>query len=669
MTEMLPPCNNACPVHTDVRGYLAAIARGDYTEAYRLIKAHNPFPSVCSWICLHPCESACRRAQIDAPVAIRSLKRFAVETVVWPEEKVCSNINTGKKIAVLGSGPAGLTAAYDLVRLGHHVTVYDRCREPGGHFMASLPTFRLPRKVLQHDVGRILSAGVNFVSATEVGKDISIDKLRKEYDAVIIATGLWGSRNLVKPGFNQAGVLSALRFLDLVNRGEIPEIGKQVAVIGGGNVAMDVARAALRLGASAITVVCLEKREQMPASDWEIAEALAEGVTLEPGYGPVEVLSDKGRITGVKVQEVQSVYDEKGRFNPTYRLNSYKTIKSDTVILSIGQAPETTFLEGSSLKTDTMGYLQIDKHSLATKVPGVFACGEIIAGPGPAIAAVASGHRVADSVHRYLGAEKILPVDEEFTFIEELPEDIAKKVPPLERQVMPSLAPEQRALNFLPYEMGLNESAALREARRCMNCGLGAKVDTEKCAACLTCRRVCPYDVPVVQEHASIPVEACLTCGVCAANCPAGAISLDVMDAKALAKPNYFSRSKENELMAEGHLTVFICRGACANFTPHELKLKNSTSLPETQWVEIPTSGALRLEWILESFEHGAAAVAVVACSTGQCRHPMGGNACKGVVERAKKLLTQLGIQPERLYCCQPINGEDLIELLENYFS
>jgi len=665
VTELIPPCTNACPVHTDVRGYLAAISRRDYLEAYHLIRANNPFPSVCAWICSHPCEGACRRAQVDAPLSIRNLKRFAVDAVGLRAEKVTPTRYTGKKVAIVGSGPAGLTAAFDLVRLGHQVTVYDRYREPGGHFLASLPTFRLPREILRRDVEQILSAGVDFIPETEVGRDIKVDELRKKNNAVIICTGLWGGRGVDMPGFDHPGVLFALPFLKSANIGENPRIGKRVAVIGGGNVAMDVARTALRLGATEVKVICLENREEMPASVWEITEALAEGVTLEHGYGPVEVLSNGGQITGIKVQKVKTVFDSGGKFNPIYEPNIYKIIPGDTVILSIGQTPEISFLEGSSLITDAMGYLLIDKNSLSTGATGVFACGEIVTGSGPAIAAVASGQRVAGIVDRYMRGEKIIPAKKEIKLIGALPAEIAEKVPRFERQEMPSLKPEQRSINFLPYELGLGESAALREVGRCMNCGLGAKVDTEKCAACLTCQRVCPYGVPVVKEHARISVEGCLACGICAAACPAGAITLETVDGSTIKKSLYSPGSKDNTPI-ERYLAVFACRGACVDNLAQD-RLRNSSTLNKTRLVEIPTAGALRLEWILDAFENGAAGVVIVACVPGQCRHPSGSVSIKGVFERARTLLVHLGIKPERLYYCQQGEGEDLIGLLENY--
>lgn len=667
MIELLPPCANACPVHTDVRGYLAAILRQDYLEAYRLIRANNPFPSVCAWICPHPCEIACRRAQVDAPLSVRNLKRFVVEVAGGSVKEAAPAGNTGKKVAVIGSGPAGLTAAYDLARAGHRVSVYDRCREPGGHFLASLPVFRLPREILRQDVEQILSAGVDFVPGTEVGKDISIKELRKKFDAVIICTGLWGGRGIDAPGFDHAGVLYALPFLHAANTGAKPQIGKQVIVLGGGNVAMDVARTAIRLGAPGVTVICLENREQMPASVWEVQDAVAEGVTIVPGYGPVEVLSDGERLTGIKVQQVESVYDTEGKFNPIFAPDVYQTFPGDTVILSIGQTPERSFLAGSGLYTDARGYLPMEQDSFAASVAGVFACGETVNGPGPAIAAVASGHRAAGLAHRYLQGEATLAAEKELKVIGALPEAIAGKVPRFARQEMPLLSPGQRALSFLPYEMGFSEPAALREAGRCLNCGLGARVDTEKCVACLTCQRLCPYGAPVVAEHARIAAEDCLACGICAAACPAGAITMGVVEAD-LVNKTLNAAGAAADAPAAPFLAVFACRVVSAEYLLRD-RLKASPALKHARLFEVPTNGALRLEWILDAFEHGASGVMILDCRPGQCRHPGGSASCRSVLERAGLLLEQLGLPRERLYYCQPDEGEDLIGLLEKSLS
>ncbi|MDD3653867.1 MAG: FAD-dependent oxidoreductase [Desulfotomaculaceae bacterium] len=671
MQAIIPPCTNACPVHTDVRGYLAAISRRDYLEAYQLIKANNPFPSVCAWVCPHPCEGACRRAQVDAPLAIRNLKRFAIDAVGVVGEKEITTFS-GKRVAVIGSGPAGLTAAYDLARMGHQVTVYDRCQEPGGHFFASLPIFRLPREMLRRDIERIYLAGVEFVPGVEVGIDVHIDELRGQYDAIVISTGLWGGRGVDQPGFEHRDVLLALPFLRAVNLGKKPQIGKDVLIIGGGNVAMDVARTAVRLGAPHVTVICLESQEQMPASKWEIKEALAEGVTLLPGYGPEEVLFEKAKISGLLIQKVKSVFNQEGKFNPAYERGYSLSIPGDTIILAIGQTPEKSFLRGSGLKTDARGCLIIDKINLSTRTAGVYACGELARGPGPAIAAVASGHQVAGIVDSYLQGAKPSTPEKEYHLIGELPGWVADRAPRFARQEMPALPPAQRTLNLQPYELGLGEHEALQEVRRCLNCGLGARVDTEKCSACQTCQRVCPYGVPVVGEYAQISLDGCMACGICAANCPSSAITMEVLELNTIEQ-TLSTRAQENikhtGAREDGRLlTIFACRGTIFDGLSLE-RLKSALPQNRFEVFELPSAGALRLEWLLAAFEQGAGGVAVVACQTGQCRHNGGSAATKQVVYRAGKLLEQLGIGANRLFYCQPGTEAEMLEGLTSFAS
>ncbi len=659
MGQILPPCTDACPVHTDVRGYLAAITRRDYREAYRLIRAGNPFPSVCAWVCHHPCEDACRRAGVDAPLSIRDLKRFVVEAVDRPATGLPRATATGKKVAVVGAGPAGLTAAYDLVHLGHRAVVYDRLPAPGGQFLTSLPTYSLPREVLRRDVEEIMAAGVEIHTGTEIGKDILISRLQEEYDAVIISAGLWAERGLPLPGFGHPCVLLALPLLKAANAGVKPGIGNCVIVIGGGDVAMDVARTALRLGATDAKVVCLESRDRMPAHIWEIEDALAEGVKLFPGFGPMEVMVKGGAITGLAVRKVKTVFDRDGRFNPSFEPGAIETIPGDTVILAIGRSPDNSFLVGSNLKTGAGGCLVLDKRILTTNVEGVFACGELAEGPGPAIAAVASGHRVATVVDHYLKGEKTVPQEQETTVIGPLPVDVAEKTPRCERCQMPALTPGERKNSFMPYKLGLDEPAALYEASRCLSCGLGATVIDEKCAACLTCRRVCPYGVPVVTERAGIPAESCLACGICAATCPAGAITVGVLNEEKIL-------GALDSLSLDANVAVFACRGTCAG-NPGLVGAGKTPALARARIVQVPTAGAVRLEWLLKAIENGAAGVAIVACGNGQCRFAGGAAPLDEVISRARGLLSRIGIPPERLYCCQPGEGEDPVVLLTGF--
>lgn len=653
MNELLPPCTHACPVKTDVRGYLAAVARQDYGEAYRLIRANNPFPSVCAWVCPHPCEDHCRRGDVDASLAIRNLKRFAVEKAGANCAETPRARNTGKNIAIVGSGPSGLTAAYDLANLGHTVVLYERNQALGGHFLTSLPTYRLPRENLQKDVEAILAAGIIVHTGVEVGRNITVKQLREEYDAVVIAVGLQESKELPLPGADHPDVLKALPFMRQANLGENPATGSRVLVIGGGDVAMDVARTALRLGAGQVTVICIEFREVMPAHTSEVKEALEEGVSLVNGYGPVEVVVDNGRLTGLKAQKVKSVFDSSGRFNPTYEPDVFITLPCDTVILAVGQGPGHEFINGSGLEVNARGLVIVDTTFLNTSIDGVFTCGEVLTGPGLAIAAVASGHRAAMVVKQYLNGGKWVTAETVQDTIGVLPSAVADRIPHHNRGEMPVLPAALRVQNFAPYELGFDEKTAIFEAGRCLSCGLGAQVFADKCAGCLTCQRVCPYEVPLVEGVARMPVEGCQACGICAAYCPAYAITVDNL----------------NEQEIKAALTAQQSNTPLVIFTGQENRvdvLKSSDLM--TVMIRVPTVGALQLEWVLSAFENGAAGVAVLGCRETSSRHYGGDGALKGMLARAKGLMVAIGLAPERLYYCLPEEDENMVPLLENFY-
>ncbi len=635
MTVQLPPCTNACPVNTDVRGYLAAIARKDFSDAFRLIRANNPFPSVCAWVCPHPCEDNCRRASVDSALSIRNLKRFAVEAVADLGDQPAAFVQkTGKKVAVVGAGPGGLTAAYDLARQGHQVVVYERNKELGGHFLTSLPTYRLPREMLKRDTDAILAAGVETRTGVEVGKEVTISQLKEEYNALILSVGLSNSKSLPLAGSDHPGVIMALPFLHKANKGEKQAIGSRVLVIGGGDVAMDVARTAVRLGAREVKTICLEFRDQMPAHKWEIEEAQDEGVVLINGYGPVEILVKDGKIISLKAQKVKSVFDQAGRFNPSFEPAEFKTIPCDTVILAIGQTPDNIFLNESGLTVNTKGCIETNRDSLATSLEGVFTCGEVVTGPGPAIAAVASGHRVAGLVNSFLtGAAAVLP--QEIEVIGPLPDKVKELIPRQSRQQMPMTVPASRKNSLLPYEIGFDEKTALIEAGRCLSCGLGARVNGEKCVSCLTCLRVCPYQVPVVNGLACMPLEGCQACGICEAFCPASAISVDNLNMSAVKAA--LAAVSENT-----RRVIFTGRAAGQeNYT------KNDTI------ITLPTTRAVQLAWILSAFENGSAEV-VVAAGGNDCHYAGSDNYLDGLIAHAKNLLESIGIPGERLLYHKP---------------
>ncbi|MCL6479011.1 MAG: FAD-dependent oxidoreductase [Peptococcaceae bacterium] len=668
--KLMPPCSGGCPVNTDVNGYIDAITRGEYKEAFRIIADKNPFPSVCAWVCPHPCEEGCRRGSVDAPLSIRALKRFAVEQAAGPaaaagdaEDPACPGREKneqcrlpGGDVAVVGAGPAGLAAALQLVNKGFSVTVLERQPRPGGHFYASLPLYRLPRGAVQQDIGRITGRGVNIVCGVDVGRDVSINQLCARYRAVIIATGLPLSRSLPLPGFDHPAVLLALPFLQGANLGRPLPVGRRVAVIGGGDVAMDVARTAVRQGAERVTAVCLERGGEMPAHVWEIEEAREEGVRIKDGWGPVEALTEGGRLTGLRVKKVLSVFDSEGRFNPSFDDSVWETLEADTIIVAVGQKADLDFLNGSAIPLDQRGNLQVDGETLATPVKGVFACGEVATGPGAAISAVASGQRAARSVETYLREGRVACLPEKVQVIDTLPGEVAGRVVKRERLPVPVMEARERRQNFLPFEKGYDEPLARQESARCLRCGLGAAVVAGKCAACLTCARLCPFGVPQVDKRAEISVQKCQGCGICAAACPAGAIE---MVGPACGPDNAGAA-------VEGiQVVLYVCRCVVGkDFMPDFV-----WQSPEAAGVRVcvlPGIDALSRQKVLQDFERGARGVALVACGDGDCL--AAGYRCRGSeFAAARELAGQIGIDPRRLLFRRSGESPSLMEDLLSF--
>lgn len=483
----IPPCRSTCPAGTNAQGYVALISQGKFAEALEVVRRRMPFAGICGRICHHPCETACNRGQYDEPVAIALLKRAAYD-FGWEEaqEKEQESFRPPtlreEKIAVVGAGPAGLTAAQDLALEGYQVTVYDALPEPGGMLRAGIPRYRLPLEVVDCETRRILNLGVKFVPHTRLGRDITLEELRAQYQAVILAVGLQESRQLKIPGADLIGVLPGLAFLRQTSLGERVEIGRRVVVIGGGNVAMDVARTARRLGAEEVHIACLEARPEMPAHPWEIEEALEEGIILHTSWGPKSFLGRDGRVTGVELMQCTQVFDEEGRFSPQYNPQVTQTLPADTVLVAIGQAADLSFLDENTGLQVNRGLIAADSLTLATSLPGVFACGDVVRGPSSVVEAVASGHEVAETVKRYLsgmdlGAGRTAEKPEKLG----PPENV---VPfPARRVKQPQAPPEERIKDFREVYQGYTREMAIEEARRCLNCGI--------CSECLQCEAVC----------------------------------------------------------------------------------------------------------------------------------------------------------------------------------
>lgn len=677
LKKFTSPCQEGCPVGTDVRGFLQAVTGEDYREAYRLIGEKNPFPSVCAWICPHPCEERCRRGDVDYALSIRALKRFAVEQHLgdnWKMESPLESLYTngnfaagqdlpGGDVAIVGAGPAGLAAAQKLACLGYTVTVLERQPAPGGHFSASIPLYRLPREAVRRDIQRIINEKILLVCGINVGQNITVTGLLAKYRAVIIAAGLQLSRNLPLPNFDHPGVLLALPFLQGVNLGRPEPIGQRVLVIGGGNVAMDVARTAIRLGAGQVQVTCLEKRVEMPAHDWEIDEALEEGVVLFDGWGPEEVLVEEGRLVGLRLKKVLQVFDAAGRFSPSFNEGVKETLVADTIIVAVGQKADLTFLAGSGLEPGQGGSLPVDRETLSTTVKGVFACGEVATGPGAAINAVASGRQAALAVDAYLsGSNSFILSTTQGKLIEALPGETSQKVTKRNRQPVPVLTAKERRESFTPFELGYSENIARQESARCMRCGAGAVVIAGKCAACLTCARLCPFGVPEVNGRAVISEQKCQGCGICASACPAGAI--EMMEPLCSVSPEG-NELEKGTCVGEAQIKLYICRYQVGKYFDPEIA-RHEPELSGIQPYVLPCVDSLNQQQVLQDLENGAPAVVLAACGEHGCLAD--GYTCRGTeFILLQKILEDIGMDPCRLQFYRAGENANMLQDLVEY--
>jgi NADPH-dependent glutamate synthase beta subunit-like oxidoreductase/Pyruvate/2-oxoacid:ferredoxin oxidoreductase delta subunit len=533
--ERLAPCVGTCPANVDARGQNYLIADDRVAEAYELVRERNTLPGVLGRICHHPCEDACSRARYDQPIAIRPLHRFAQESYapLRAERVKRLPVSQGAPVAIIGSGPSGLTAALDLMRLGYKVTAFEKYDKPGGALYSGVPAYRLPREVLHSEIDDLVTMGLDLRCNVEVGKDITLAELRRDYGAVLIAAGLQVSRILPIPGADAEGVRGALEFLRAANwEGEAGVRGKRVLVIGGGNVAVDVARCALRVGATDVRMASLESMDEIPAHPWEIEEALDEGVIATCSVGPVEVMVQAGHVTGLRVRECLLVFDETGRFAPKMGENT-NVLDADVVVFAIGQAAVLEdVLKDSDVKLNERGNLLVDGTLFTTTGAGVFASGEVVTGPGSAIASIATGHEAAQSIHRYLRGVDIA-ADRTPRPVPVFPKHAAAQVDGIEeerlRATMSMADPMERISDFRLIESGLLHGGSQHEAARCLRCC------SEVCVGCTFCARTCP-DLCITVERVDTPGARCVTrydldltkccfCGLCAEQCPTMALT------------------------------------------------------------------------------------------------------------------------------------------------
>jgi NADPH-dependent glutamate synthase beta subunit-like oxidoreductase/CO/xanthine dehydrogenase FAD-binding subunit len=464
-----PPCSSACPGGVDIPSYVSQIREGNLLQAARTLLKTNPLPSITGRVCPHFCEQECNRGDFDESVSVRDIERFMGDYILDKADEIIQSpgTDTGKSVAIVGSGPAGLSAAYYLRMSGHRVTVFDKMEEPGGMLAYVIPAYRLPKDMVKRVVKAIEHAGVEFKCKVDVGKDVTLDGLKGDFDSVFIASGAWNPVSIGLEGEESTGF--GLEFLTNINLGvtEIP--GKKVLVIGGGNAAVDVAVSALRLGAEEATMACLECQEEMPALPWEIELAVEQGVKLMPSWGPNRVLTSGGKVKGMELVRCTSVFDDQSCFAPCFDDAVKETVEADQILLAVGYATDLTFIDpGSALKVE-QGLITVDPETQAASVPGVFAGGSVTHGPATVIEALASGRKAAAAMDAYLkgkaqAEDKNKKTAELFL---KFNSDYLKKT---SRVTMPKRPVAERTI-AVEDTLGLDLREIEGEANRCFNCG------------------------------------------------------------------------------------------------------------------------------------------------------------------------------------------------------
>ncbi len=532
---IVPRCTDACPAGVDVPRYIRAVKDGRYDEAVSVLREKLPLPTVCADACFAPCEEVCAYKQFGDAIAIRAIKRAAVDKGgdAWKSARK-SAPKTGKKVAVVGAGPAGLTAAYYLAGKGHEVTLFDAFPKPGGAMRYGIPNYRLPEERLDKDIDDILEAGIIFKGETVIGKDVSMDQLKADFDAVFLASGANGSTRIPVAGAEKKGVLWGWDFLKDVALGENFDLGNEVVVVGGGNVAIDVALTARRLGARSVNLYCLESREEMPAHAWETARAEEEGVVIHNGWGPVAVTGNAA-AEGLRFQKCVSVFDADGNFSPVFEAETTEKANGSAVILAVGQTPNLEYVEGQAGIDGSKGRIAVSE-TFVTGDEGVFAGGDVVSGPDSIIGAIAQGRKAASAMDAYLGGDG--NIDE----ILATPEDEITLPPFLldikPRNEMDILKPWERLKGFEQVEKGLSDLAIAAEAGRCLNCDarkFEVVLNMENCKECGYCIEACgvgtfgPASIFNAKGYRPAEVKSsdwCVGCFKCYFSCPDFAIDV-----------------------------------------------------------------------------------------------------------------------------------------------
>jgi NADPH-dependent glutamate synthase beta subunit-like oxidoreductase len=575
-------CRDGCPVNTDPRAYMLALHAGDYLEGYKIARGPNPFASICGMICGAPCELTCRRDRVDKTLTIRAQKRFLDEWYgLSPEAHIRSlemsyargSVHpepNGLKVACIGAGVASLTCAHDLLRLGYAVDIYEMMRMPGGMLTYGVPTYRLKNEVALNETGAIEYLGAKVFLNKKVGRDITLNELQEKYNAIFIGVGLWKSRDLPIPGADAPDVIRGIEYLRVRCAEEKWTIGEHMVVIGGGNVAFDVARTSVRNGAKAITMVCLESRDEQTADEFEIEDGLAEGIQIINRVGPLSVERDsQGKITGVKLQKISSLFDSTGRFAPQFIPESEFIVPCDCVALAIGQAMDTSFLNGWDKRDQLVidrGLIKTERGTGRTSVKGIYTGGDAAFGAALFITAIRHGQDSARAIDSDLRGTK--PYQEFAAEWSEIP-PIRDKSYLRTPWALPDMQPAaERIHNERMVEYNYTPEQAHEQSNRCLQCHINPVFDGYLCIKCNGCVDVCPCNclkqIPISKlnldtgdgsvrtavdnfygvDSYSMPddeldamgtamlkdEDLCIRCGLCAEKCPTQAVTMDAMN-------------------------------------------------------------------------------------------------------------------------------------------
>jgi len=555
-------CENACPVNTRAPQYIRAIAQGNCDQAFEINRGDNLFPAILGRICVHPCEEKCRRGLlIDQPISICSLKRASADHKTSSSQKTAILTRRDKKVAIIGAGPSGLSAANDLARLGYAVTIYESFSVPGGMLNVGIPPYRLPREVVSQAIEEVKRLGVEIVTETPIGKELNLEMLRQNYDAVYIAGGAHKAEKLGIPGEDLQGVIHGVTFMQRVNLGVDLKIGQRVAVVGGGNTAMDTARSSFRLGTKEVFILYRRTREEMPVDERELEQVEEEGIKVQFLTQPIQVLSKDGiKVSGVRCIRNRLGEPEKdGRRRPIPIDGSEFDIDIDLLIPAVSQSPDISFLpEEIGLEISKWDRLAVKKETFETNIPGIFAGGDFITGPRDVIRVIADGRKAALSIHTYLSGEKLKKTPAYFTIVPEV--EIEPDLEKIPRQKIDTLPVEGRKSIDKEVELGFSKEVSIKEAARCLQCHIFTIFDRTKCILCGGCVDICPKfcfrmarlnDIQsgenlsaLVKSYYGVSLEEaerlnlatamikdesrCIQCGLCAKRCPTGAITMEM---------------------------------------------------------------------------------------------------------------------------------------------